>query len=143
MNGDYGRIGRPAVHYLHQGLPREELAAFYVAADVMLVTPLRDGMNLVAKEYVACRVDGGGVLLLSEFTGAARELKSALLVNPYDIDGVKDQLRKALTMPVVDSRRRMRSLRRQVLTFDVDRWAADFLRELEGTPDHLVEARAG
>ena len=65
LNGDYGRIGHPAVHYLHQSLPREELAAFYVAADVMTVTPLRDGMNLVAKEYVACRVDGGGVLLLS------------------------------------------------------------------------------
>ena len=93
LNGDYGRIGRPAVHYLHQSLPREELAAFYVAADVMTVTPLRDGMNLVAKEYVACRVDGGGVLLLSEFTGAAKELRAGLLVNPYDTDGVKDGLR--------------------------------------------------
>ena len=72
LNGDFGKIGRPAVHYLHQSLPREELAAFYVAADVMTVTPFRDGMNLVAKEYVACRVDGGGVLLLSEFTGAAQ-----------------------------------------------------------------------
>ena len=91
LNGDYGRIGQPAVHYLHQSLPREELAAFYVAADVMTVTPLRDGMNLVAKEYVACRVDGGGVLLLSEFTGAAKELRAGLLVNPYDTDGVKER----------------------------------------------------
>jgi trehalose 6-phosphate synthase/phosphatase len=73
LNGDYGRIGRPAVHYLHQSFPREELAAFYVAADVMTVTPLRDGMNLVAKEYVASRVDGGGTLLLSEFAGAASQ----------------------------------------------------------------------
>ncbi len=90
INGDYGRIGAPAVHYLHQSLPREDLSAFYAAADVMTVTPLRDGMNLVAKEYVAARVNGGGVLLLSEFAGAAKELKSALMVNPYDTDGVKD-----------------------------------------------------
>ncbi len=140
LNGDFGRIGRPAVHYLHQSLPREELASFYVAADVMTVTPFRDGMNLVAKEYVACRVDGGGVLLLSEFTGAAKELRAALQVNPYDTDGVKDGLRRALTMPSVESRRRMRALRRQVLTHDVDRWAAAFLSSLEHTPDHLADA---
>ena len=66
-----------SLHYLHQSLPREEIAAFYGAADVMVVTPLRDGMNLVAKEYVACRFDGGGVLVLSEFTGAANELRQA------------------------------------------------------------------
>ncbi len=141
LNGDYGRIGRPAVHYLHQSLPREDLAAFYVAADVMTVTPLRDGMNLVAKEYVACRVDGGGVLLLSEFTGAARELRAALQVNPYDTDGVKDGLRAALSMSTVAARRQMRSLRRQVLTHDVDRWAAAFLSALEGTRDHIADAR--
>ncbi|MTD16191.1 bifunctional alpha,alpha-trehalose-phosphate synthase (UDP-forming)/trehalose-phosphatase [Nakamurella sp. YIM 132087] len=142
MNGDFGRIGHPAVHYLHQSFPREQLAAFYVAADVMAVTPLRDGMNLVAKEYVACRVDGGGVLLLSEFTGAAQELRSSLLVNPYDTDGVKEGLRTALTMPAVEARRRMRILRRQVLTHDVDRWAADFLSNLEGVRDRVAEARA-
>ncbi|MGS0686068.1 bifunctional alpha,alpha-trehalose-phosphate synthase (UDP-forming)/trehalose-phosphatase [Nakamurella sp. GG22] len=140
LNGDYGKIGHPAVHYLHQSLPREELAAFYVAADVMTVTPLRDGMNLVAKEYVACRVDGGGVLLLSEFTGAAKELRAGLLVNPYDTDGVKNGLRSALTMPTVEARRRMRSLRRQVLTHDVDRWAAAFLSALEQTRDHVADA---
>ena len=140
LNGDYGKIGHPAVHYLHQSLPREDLAAFYVAADVMTVTPLRDGMNLVAKEYVACRVDGGGVLLLSEFTGAAKELRAGLLVNPYDTDGVKDGLRAALTMPAVEARRRMRSLRRQVLTHDVDRWAAAFLSALEHTRDHVADA---
>ncbi|MGI8590524.1 MAG: bifunctional alpha,alpha-trehalose-phosphate synthase (UDP-forming)/trehalose-phosphatase [Nakamurella sp.] len=141
LNGDFGKIGRPAVHYLHQSFPREELATFYVAADVMTVTPLRDGMNLVAKEYVACRVDGGGILLLSEFTGAARELRAALQVNPYDTDGVKDGLRAALTMSTVAARRQMRSLRRQVLTHDVDRWAAAFLSALEGTRDRVADAR--
>ena len=130
INGAYSRVGQPAVHYLHQSLPREELAAFYAAADVMLVTPLRDGMNLVAKEYVACRLDDGGVLVLSEFTGAANELRDALLVNPHDTDGVKDALRPALTMDPAEARRRMRALRRQVLTHDVDRWARRFLDAL-------------
>ncbi|WP_205849982.1 bifunctional alpha,alpha-trehalose-phosphate synthase (UDP-forming)/trehalose-phosphatase [Nakamurella flava] len=140
INGDYGRIGHPPIHYLHQSLPREELAAFYAAADVMAVTPFRDGMNLVAKEYVACRVDGGGVLVLSEFTGAAKELRSSLLVNPYDLDGVKEGFRQALTMSSVEARRRMRSLRRHVLTHDVDRWATAFLSALEGTRDHVADA---
>ena len=140
INGNYGRIGAPAVHYLHQSLPREDLSAFYAAADVMTVTPLRDGMNLVAKEYVAARVNGGGVLLLSEFTGAAKELKTALMVNPYDTDGVKEALRTALTMPPAEARRRMRSLRRHVLINDVDKWARRYLTALEGQPDQLTDA---
>jgi trehalose 6-phosphate synthase len=130
INGEYAKVGRPAVHYLHQSLPREELAAFFLAADVMLVTPLRDGMNLVAKEYVACRHDLGGVLVLSEFAGAAAELTSALLVNPHDMDGVKETLYAALTIEPQESRKRMRTLRKQVLTHDVDRWARSFLQAL-------------
>ncbi|HLU58963.1 MAG TPA: trehalose-6-phosphate synthase [Pseudonocardia sp.] len=140
INGEYARVGHPAVHYLHQSLPREELVAFFVAADVMLVTPLRDGMNLVAKEYVACRHDGGGALVLSEFAGAALELKDALLVNPHDTDGVKNALYHALTMPSEEGRRRMRALRRQVLTHDVDRWARTFLDAL-GLPPSDGEGR--
>nr|WP_222132501.1 trehalose-6-phosphate synthase [Pseudonocardia sp. C8] len=130
INGEYARVGHPAVHYLHRSLPREELVAFFLAADVMLVTPLRDGMNLVAKEYVACRHDDGGVLVLSEFTGAAIELTSALLVNPHDTDGVKEALYAALTMNPDEGRKRMRTLRRQVLEYDVDRWARSFLAAL-------------
>ncbi|MBP2365365.1 alpha,alpha-trehalose-phosphate synthase (UDP-forming) [Pseudonocardia parietis] len=130
LNGEYARVGHPAVHYLHRSLPREELTAFFLAADVMLVTPLRDGMNLVAKEYVACRHDDGGVLVLSEFTGAAIELTSALLVNPHDTDGVKEALHAALTMEPDEGRKRMRMLRRQVLDHNVDRWARSFLRAL-------------
>ena len=140
LNGEHGRIGRPAVHYLHHSLPREELAAFYVAADVMTVTPLRDGMNLVAKEYVACRVSGGGVLLLSEFTGAAHELRSAVLVNPYDTDGVKEGLRTALNMPDHEARQRMRALRRQVLSHDVNRWASAFLSAVREHRDRIATA---
>lgn len=130
INGEFGRVGHPAVHYLHTSVPRDELAAFYLAADVMAVTPVRDGMNLVSKEYVACRYDLNGVLVLSEFAGAAAELTGALLVNPHDTDGVKNSLHQALTMETDEVHRRMRSLRRQVMTYDVERWAQTFLSTL-------------
>src|SRR5690606_25911723 len=89
INGNHDTLGHTAIRYLHQGFPREEMVAMYLAADVMLVTALRDGMNLVAKEYVATRADHRGVLVLSEFAGAADELRQALLINPHDIEGVK------------------------------------------------------
>ncbi|MEY7974542.1 trehalose-6-phosphate synthase [Saccharomonospora xinjiangensis] len=130
INGEFARVGHPAVHYLHQSVDRAELAAFFSAADVMVVTPLRDGMNLVCKEYVACRHDLGGALVLSEFAGAAAELSSAFLVNPHDLDGVKNALEQAITLDPAEGRRRMRALRRQVLTHDVDRWARSFLEAL-------------
>ena len=142
INGEYSRVGHPAVHYMHQSLRREELAAFFLAADVMLVTPLRDGMNLVAKEYVACRHDLGGVLMLSEFAGAALELKEALLVNPHDTDGVKNALHAALTISAEESRRRMGALRRQVMRHDVDRWARSFLDALGLPPPQDAEPAA-
>src|ERR1700749_4064775 len=135
INGEYAEVGHPAVHYLHRPVPRDELIAYFVASDVMLVTPLRDGMNLVAKEYVACRSDLGGALVLSEFTGAAAELRQAYLVNPHDLEGVKDAIEAALNQTVEEGRRRMRALRRQVLAHDVDRWARSFLEALaEGHP---------
>ncbi len=135
INGEYGEVGHPVVHYLHRPLPREELIAFFVAADVMLVTPLRDGMNLVAKEYVACRSDLGGALVLSEFTGAAAELRQAYLCNPHHTDGVRDAIEEALNQTVEEGRRRMRALRRQVLAHDVDRWAAARSSERAGEID--------
>ena len=135
INGEYGEVGHPVVHYLHRPAPRDELIAFYVASDVMLVTPLRDGMNLVAKEYVACRSDLGGALVLSEFTGAADELRQAYLVNPHDLDGVKDAIEAAMNQTPEEGRRRMRALRRQVLIHDVDRWARSFLDALAEKPD--------
>jgi len=131
INGEFARVGRPVVHYLHQSINRKELVAFFSAADVMLVTPVRDGMNLVCKEYVACRHDLGGALVLSEFAGAAAELTSAFLVNPHDLDGVKNAMHSALTIDPAEGRRRMRALRRQVLTHDVDRWARSFLDALQ------------
>lgn len=130
INGEYAQVGRPVVHYIHRPIPRDELIAFFVAANVMLVTPLRDGMNLVAKEYVACHSDLGGALVLSEFTGAAAELRQAFLCNPHDLDGVKDAMTAAVYQSREDGRRHMRALRRQVLTHDVDRWARSFLDAL-------------
>ena len=134
INGDFGELGHPPVHYLHQAHRREEMAALYLAADVMLVTSLRDGMNLVAKEYVACRHDERGALVLSEFTGAADELGSAFLVNPHDIDGLKEAIVRAARINPREARRRMRSMRRRVREHDVVRWAADFLKALSETP---------
>jgi trehalose 6-phosphate synthase len=130
INGDYGTISHQAISYLHHGFPREEMAALYLAADVMLVTALRDGMNLVAKEYVAARSDEEGVLILSEFTGASDELRAALLVNPHDIDGVKDAILRAIEMPRHERRKRMRSLRKRVAENDVAKWSESFLTTL-------------
>ncbi|MDR2374667.1 MAG: trehalose-6-phosphate synthase [Bifidobacteriaceae bacterium] len=128
--GDFGSLGSPAIHYLHQNQDADEMAALYLAADVMLVTALRDGMNLVAKEYVASRVDGRGALVLSEFTGAADELRQAILVNPHDIDGLKNSILRAVAMSPREQRRRMQALRRRVLENDVSAWAAAFLTTL-------------
>jgi alpha,alpha-trehalose-phosphate synthase [UDP-forming] len=131
INGQHAAIGHPAVHYLHQTVDREELAALYLAADVLLVTALRDGMNLVAKEYVASRWDDGGTLVLSEFAGAVNELKAAFVVNPHDIDGVKTAIMAAVQSEPTQSRRRMRSMRRTVMHHDVARWADSFLDALQ------------
>ena len=139
INGEFARVGRPVVHYLHQSIDRKELSAFFSAADVMLVTPVRDGMNLVCKEYVACRHDLGGALVLSEFAGAAAELTSAFLVNPHDLDGVKNAMVAALEVDPAEGRRRMRALRRQVLTHDVDRWARSFLDALQPSQEQITQ----
>jgi len=130
ITGRFGNRKWVPLRYLYQGFPVEELAAFYLAADLALITPLRDGMNLVAKEYVACRVREDGVLILSEFTGAAGTLTDALLVNPYDIDGLADAIRFALSMPEEEKRARMQRLRQAVSEKDVYWWCESFLETL-------------
>ena len=134
INGEHGAVGNPPVHYLHQSYPKEEMAALYLTADVMLVTSLRDGMNLVAKEYVACRHDETGALVLSEFTGAADELGSAFLVNPHDIVGLKEAIVRAARISPREAKRRMRSMRRRVREYDVAHWASTFLDALQEAP---------
>ena len=131
MNGQFDTILNTAVRYLHHSYPVEEMVALYLAAYVMLVTSLRDGMNLVAKEYVAARGNNTGALVLSEFTGAADQLKSALMVNPHDIDGLKAAIVRAVNLSPAESGRRMRAMRRQILTHDVQRWSEEFLTTLQ------------
>jgi trehalose 6-phosphate synthase len=130
INGQFGELGRTPIQYLHRAVTVQELVALYRAADVMLVTPLRDGMNLVAKEYVVARYDDTGVLVLSEFTGAMHELGSAVLVNPHDIDDMTMALEVALHMPQQEQRDRMQSLRRSVQRHTVFDWTNAFFRAL-------------
>jgi trehalose 6-phosphate synthase len=141
-NGALGPVGTNPIHYMHQNMAPDELAALYLAADVMLVTPLRDGMNLVAKEYVASRVNERGALVLSEFTGAAEQMTQAWLVNPYDIQGMKRTILAALAEPSDAARERMRALRHGVLTEDVAAWADSFLAAVSGAAERGAEPHA-
>ncbi len=134
INGEYSNIGQSAVHYLHHSYPRQEMAAMYQLADVMLVTPLCDGMNLVAKEYVTSRHDLGGALVLSEFAGAAQELNAAYICNPHDIVGLKRTILTALHEDAGPKRRRMRTMRRRIRSNNVHHWAATYLEALASAP---------
>lgn len=128
INGELGQPGWTPIHYFSRAVSREELVAYYRAASVCLATPLKDGMNLVAKEYCACQSDRRGVLVLSEFAGAAFQLgDGALLVNPYDILGVAAAIERACEMTVEERKRRMVGLQRNIHTENVHRWVDDFL----------------
>jgi trehalose 6-phosphate synthase/phosphatase len=146
LNGKFATLHNSPLHFIHGSVNFTDLCALYALADVCLVTPLRDGMNLVAKEYVACQGDivsnvtnrdqsevvraEPGVLVLSEFTGAAEELFNALTVNPFDVGALTDAIRTALEMPAEERRRRMMSMRSRVMTYDARAWAGDFLHDL-------------
>jgi alpha,alpha-trehalose-phosphate synthase [UDP-forming] len=131
MNGEHGTVGNPVIHYLHQNHPFDELLALYLVADIMLVTPFRDGMNLVAKEYVMSRADLSGRLVLSEFAGAAAELRGAYIVNPHDLDGIKEGIRSALRASTKEAKARMSRMRRKTYRRDVYDWAESFLATLQ------------
>jgi trehalose 6-phosphate synthase/phosphatase len=131
INGKFGTLTWTPVVYQYKAFPQHDLVPLYGACDVMLVTPLRDGMNLVAKEYVASRVDGTGVLILSEMAGAACELGEAITVNPNDIGGLAQALREALEMPAVTQEQRMASMRDRLRRYDVVRWAGEFFDTLK------------
>lgn len=123
INGRFASAPWSPVHYVYRSVPFDELIGAYSDADVMLVTPLRDGMNLVAKEYIATRLDNTGVLVLSEFAGAAEQLRDALIVNPYDLDSLTATIAQAVTMDLEEQQERMRRLRRNVTRWDVHSWA--------------------
>ncbi len=128
INGKYGTVGWNPVWYLYRSLPFHSLSVLYNIADVAVVTPLRDGMNLIAKEYVASKDrTGEGVLVLSEFAGAAKELGEAVLVNPNDIDELCESLREALDMPVEEQKERNTLMQARLKRYTVNRWAEDFM----------------
>lgn len=131
INGQFSVPGRVAVHYFRRSYSPDQLVAWYLAADVMLVTPLKDGMNLVAKEYIATRTENTGVIVLSEFAGAATELRRAILVNPHDVDGMSEAFEVALRLGSDDAAMRMGQLRVQVRRHDVFHWADNFIKALE------------
>jgi trehalose 6-phosphate synthase len=130
INGRYSEDDWIPVRHLYRSYTQEELAAFYREADVCLVTPLRDGMNLVAKEYVATRLEDDGVLVLSEFAGAAAELPDALLVNPHDVNAMAATIEQAITLDPDDGVRRMKAMREVVRRHSVHEWAAQFIEAL-------------
>jgi trehalose 6-phosphate synthase/phosphatase len=129
INGRFSSISWQPVIYRYNHLPFKEMIALYQAADVALITPLRDGMNLVAKEYVACST-GRGVLILSELAGAASELSEAILVNPTDVSDVASSIVRALAMPIYEQRNRMSLMQRRLKEYDVFKWVNDFMDQL-------------
>lgn len=142
INGEFSTVGWTPISYRYQSLPFNEFSALYAKADVMLVTPLRDGMNLVAKEYVATHHKSDGVLILSEMAGAASELVEAIQVNPNNIQSVANAVMQALEMSSKEQKDRMKAMQKRISTYTVTKWAEDYINELELThiiPKHTVK----
>lgn len=142
INAEYGQYDWYPVAYFYHSYPVEEISALYNVADVCLVTPMRDGMNLVSKEYVASRNDHTGVLILSEMAGAANELIDALIVNPNNINDIRDALLAALRMPPTEVTKRMKAMRQIVFKFTVQHWATLFMNRLDETKKVQSNTRA-
>ncbi len=130
INGVHGTIGWTPIWYLYRSLPFNSLTALYNIADIGLVTPFRDGMNLVAKEFIACKRDGKGVLILSEMAGAADELGESLLINPNDIDEIADAIYEALRIPQEEQAKHIEEMQKKLKRYDIIRWANDFIDTL-------------
>jgi trehalose 6-phosphate synthase len=143
INGEFTQPGWVPIHYMHRSLSREDLIAYYRAADVALITPLKDGMNLVAKEFCAAQIDERGVLVLSEFAGAGAELRhGATLVNPNDTPAVAQAIHEACVMPADEKQRRMRILREIVRSHNVQRWARSFMHAAAAVPEAKAKQTA-
>jgi trehalose 6-phosphate synthase len=137
VNGRFGEADQSPLRYVNRTYPLPTLTGFFRMAQIALVTPLRDGMNLVAKEYVAAQdPEAPGVLILSTFAGAAREMTGAILVNPYDIDGVADAINQAVNMPLQERRRRWTDMFELLTEWDINAWRDAFLTDLAKTHQH-------
>ena len=142
INGRFGDIGWTPILYQYRFLPFDSLSALYCMGDVALITPLRDGMNLIAKEYVAARSDRSGVLILSEMAGAVRELKEAIVINPNKVEEIAEAMEKALAMPAEEQARRMAIMQESLEGSDVVRWAGSFIGSLEALKQTQQSLRA-
>ena len=131
INGKYSKLGWTPIYYFYRAFSFEELIAMYDIAEIALVSPLRDGMNLVAKEYLATKHDKPGVLILSEMAGAAIELPEAIIINPNDTDQIESAILKALHMPKEEKKQRLHSMQKRISTQTVQKWANDFVKELQ------------
>ena len=129
INGRFTEVGWTPIQYIYRSLNQIELLAYYRTCEIALITPLKDGMNLVAKEFCACSIENNGVLILSEFAGAAAQLHSgALLVNPFDIEGVADAIHRAYTMSAASRNARMEKMRRSIQKYNIFHWVNSFLK---------------
>ncbi len=149
INGQFATIHSSPLHFIHQSVDFEQLCALYSLADVAIVTPLIDGMNVVAKEYLACRSDNTGALILSEFAGAAQELHQAYIVNPYDTDQMAQKIDAALNASPEQQQLRIEPMRQRIKRYHAGRWAASFLEDLaaaaetgrRASPTRILESR--
>lgn len=135
VNGKFATVNWTPIWYFYRSMPFENLIDLYTTSDIALITPTRDGMNLVAKEYLATRTDHTGVLILSEMAGAAHELNEALLINPNNFDQVVETIKKAFEMPKEEQIKRNKVLQRRLKRYTVEKWANDFMRALKETKD--------
>ncbi|WP_179345691.1 bifunctional alpha,alpha-trehalose-phosphate synthase (UDP-forming)/trehalose-phosphatase [Winogradskyella ursingii] len=138
INGEFSTVSWTPVWYFYRSLPFENLIDLYTSSAIALITPVRDGMNLVAKEYVATRTNQDGVLILSEMAGAAKEMNEAILINPNSFDDFASAIRRALTMPLEEQKQRMQILQKRLKRYDVEKWASEFLKSLDAT-NHMQE----
>ncbi len=131
INGKFATVSWTPIWYFYRSLPFDDLIDLYISSDIALITPIRDGMNLVAKEYVATRTKGNGVLILSEMAGASQEMNEALLINPNSFEDFANSLKRALTMPLKEQQKRMKFLQKRLKRYNVEKWAKEFLKSLE------------
>lgn len=135
INGEFATVSWTPIWYFYRSMPFENLIDLYTTSDIALITPVRDGMNLVAKEYVATRTNQDGVLILSEMTGASKEMNEALLINPNNFDQIADTIKQAIEMPIEEQQNRIKILQERLQRYSVEKWAEEFLKALETTKE--------
>lgn len=139
VNGEFSTVSWTPIWYFYRTMPFDNLIDLYTSSHVALITPVRDGMNLVAKEYIATRTHQDGVLVLSEMTGASKELDEALLINPYNFSEIADAIKQAIEMPKKEQKRRMMNLQKRVSRYSVEKWAEEFMNSLKNVQQNLAD----